>query len=285
MSSLLNFLTPYEFSPLVLVACAGSVALYFIGLRRMRSVGEAVNGWRTASFLIGVGSIYAVMQTHIDYYSQHMFWIHRAQHLVLHHVGAFLVVLAVPQPIIARALPAPLMNKVLVPLWRHPLVRIPYRTVQYPAVAAILFVGLIFFWLTPSIHFAAMLSASRYELMNLSMVVDGLLFWWLVVDPRPKEQGGMGYGARIIMVWAIMFPQIVLGAYISLSSGILYDVYSICGRAWPLSPIVDQQVGGLITWIPSSMMSVVGMLLVLRMWRRDNARASDAQSAAVAAAS
>lgn len=269
----------------MLAACVGSAVLYFIGLRRMRAAGERVNGWRTASFLIGVGGIYAVMQTHIDYYSQHMFWIHRAQHLVLHHVGAFLVVLAVPQPIIARGLPASLLNKVLVPLWRHPLVRIPYRTVQYPAVAAILFVGLIFFWLTPSVHFAAMLSAPRYELMNLSMVVDGLLFWWLVVDPRPKEQGGMGYGARIIMVWAIMFPQIVLGAYISLSSGIIYDVYSICGRAWPLSPIVDQQVGGLITWIPSSMMSVVGMLLVLRMWRRDNACADETQSAAVPAAS
>jgi putative membrane protein len=68
----------------------------------------------------------------------------------------------------------------------------------------------------------------------------------------------------------IMLPQIGIGAYIALSDTILYDVYAVCGRAWPISPLVDQQIGGLITWIPASMMSVIGILIVLRLWMRDS---------------
>jgi len=78
------------------------------------------------------------------------------------------------------------------------------------------------------------------------------------------------YGTRIIMLWAIMLPQIAIGAYIALSSTILYTSYSVCGRAWPIAPMTDQDIGGLITWIPAAMMSAVGALVVLRRWRTDS---------------
>jgi putative membrane protein len=53
---------------------------------------------------------------------------------------------------------------------------------------------------------------------------------------------------------------------------VLYDVYSVCGRAWPVSPLVDQGTGGIVTWIPAAMMSVLAILLVLRLWMRQSAR-------------
>lgn len=40
-------------------------------------------------------------------------------------------------------------------------------------------------------------------------------------------------------------------------------MYAICGRAWALSPLVDQEFGGLLTWIPAAMMSGFGVLVVL----------------------
>jgi putative membrane protein len=49
----------------------------------------------------------------------------------------------------------------------------------------------------------------------------------------------------------------------------LYPIYSICGRAFTwISPMRDQQIGGLLLWIPGSMMSVVGALIALRHWLR-----------------
>ncbi len=272
MSSLFTFLLPWEFSPLVLLSCVTAAVLYARGMR-LRAPAGKVDIWRAVGFYVGLLSIYVVMQTHVDYLSQHMFWIHRLQHLVLHHLGPFLVMLSLPQEVMAAAVPSAIRQRVLIPLFRNRLTMTAYRILQQPIIASVLFAGLIFFWLTPSIHFDVMLSLPRYQLMNWSMLIDGLFFWWLIVDPRCKGEGGaLSHGVRISMLWAVMLPQIALGAYITLTQSSLYSVYSVCGRAWPISPMVDQQLGGLITWIPASMMSVVGGLVVLRMWLRYNSR-------------
>jgi len=258
-----------------------AAGLYWRGMRQRRRAGLRTGVWRTLSFYIGLGLVYGVMQTYVDYLSQHMFWVHRAQHLVLHHLGPFLIMLAVPHEVLGQGLPVHLRDGVLLPLWRSRPVRLVYRVVQNPLVSPLLFVGLIFFWLLPSVHFDAMLSASRYQLMNSSMLVDGLLFWWLILDPRPpREHGTLGYPARILMLWAIMLPQIFLGAHITLSKTMLYDVYSVCGRAWPISPMKDQLTGGIITWIPAGMMSVLAILLVIRLWMHHSARVEAVAAAA-----
>lgn len=272
MAEIVAFLTPYDFSPTALLTCLLAAGLFVRGVLIRRQRAEPTGFWRVLSFLVGLAAIYLVLQTRIDYWSQHMFWVHRAQHLVLHHLGPFLIVLAIPHEIMADGLPAELRQRLLVPLWRNPLVQGVYRTLQQPAIASLLFVGLIYFWLTPAIHFDAMLSLRRYLAMNWSMAIDGLLFWWLIVNPQRRGHGGLGFGARILLLWAITIPQIAIGAYIALHHTILFDVYNICGRAWPISPIVDQQLGGLLTWIPTSMMSVIAAVVVLRMWVRDNTR-------------
>ena len=271
LQSTVVFLSPWETSPTVLLVCAGSVLFYVRGLRRAAGSGTSPGFWRGAAFFIGLASVYAFLQTHLDYLSQHMFWIHRLQHLVLHHAGPMLIVLASPLETMALGTPRWLRRRVFVPLFQNPLTLTLYRFVQNPVVAPLLFTGLIGFWLVPSIHFKAMLSLERYDLMNWSMLIDGLLFWWLIVGP--EKHGGirqLGYGTRIIMLWAIMLPQIAIGAYITLSNTVLYTSYSVCGRAWPIAPMTDQNIGGLITWIPAAMMSAVGALVVLRRWRNDH---------------
>lgn len=274
-----NFLLPWEFSPTVLIACVSALGFYLRGLHLRHAAGFRDGFLRPLTFVFGVMLIYFVMQTHYDYLSQHMFFVHRIQHLILHHLAPFLILLAEPQPVLACGLPKKVYENVLLPTWRYPLTQRLYRTIQSPLLAPLLFVGLIYFWLTPSIHFDAMLSADLYKMMNWSMVLDGLLFWYLILDPRTRQQGALlGFGTRILVLWAIILPQIVLGAYIGLSRSVLFDVYDVCGRAWPLSPITDQQIGGLITWIPSSMMSAIAMLVVLRFWLRSDQPQTKPQS-------
>ena len=271
MSSLVTYLSPWEFSPTVLISCVGAGILFWLGMRQRRRAGLRTGFWRGLSFFLGVAMIYTVMQTYVDYLSQHMFWVHRLQHLILHHLAPLLIVLAVPHEIMGRALPQTWHKQLLTPVWQSMPVQIIYRFVQSPFIAPLLFVGLIFFWLMPSVHFDAMLSATLYKVMNWSMLLDGLLFWWLIVDNRiPDEHRTMRYPVRILILFVVMIVQILIGAHIALSDKILYDVYSVCGRAWPISPLADQTIGGLTTWIPAAMMSVIGILLVIRLWMRNS---------------
>lgn len=258
---------PYRWEPLIAVVCLGGIGLYLAGLRR-----GARPGWpRNACFLTGMALMYVVTQTRFDYFSQYIFFMHRIQHLVLHHLGAMLIALANPLPVLAGATPRALREKLIRPIWLSAPIQRIYAFVQHPFVAGFLFVGLIYFWLIPAIHFDAMLSRSRYNLMNWSMAVDGVLFWWVVLNPYPPgggEHRSVGYGKRCVLLALVMFPQILLGAYIALSQHHLYEIYEVCGRPWPIRAASDQTQGGLIIWIPSAMMSVVGALIILPRWRR-----------------
>lgn len=281
MSSILEFLQPWEPSLAIQLLCALAIGLYISGLVRGRRSGHREGFWKPFAFLLGVALLYFVTQTHYDYLSQRMFFIHRIQHLVLHHMGPFLIALSAPAAVLGRGVPAVARRHsgFLRPLWVP--VRIAYRTIQQPVIASVLFVGLVYFWLTPSIHFNAMLSAQLYALMNWSMAVDGLLFWWLILNRVPDGvTPHLSYGRRILFLALIMPPQSVLGAYIALSKEPLFDVYSVCGRAWPISPVLDQQIGGLVTWIPASMMSVIAAVIVLSfMFREHRAREAAAMAA------
>lgn len=269
MSSIIEYLSPWEFSPTVLICCIAAAFIFWRGMLHRRRLGIATGIWRGISFYVGLIAIYAVMQTYIDYLSQHMFWVHRVQHLILHHLGPFLIVLAVPHEVMRYGIPSRWQQRYLLPLWESWPVRKLYRFLQNPFVASVLFVGLIYLWLIPSVHFEAMLSAERYKTMNWSMLIDGLLFWWLMMDPRkPDQHRTLKYTTRILILWVVMVLQIIIGAYIALSKHVLYDVYSVCGRAWPISPLTDQTIGGLTTWIPAAMMSVLGILLVIRQWMK-----------------
>jgi putative membrane protein len=266
--AVLQFLVPYQFSPVVTVVTVAVLVLWFRGARAAARRGEPVSAGRQIAFLLGLAACYAVLHTRFDYYAQYVFFMHRIQHLVLHHAGPFLVALAVPWPVLGLGLPEK-WRSLLLPVWRHPAVRYGYRFLQHPVVAPVLFVGLIYFWLTPEIHFDAMLSLTLYHLMNWSMLIDGLLFWWLMLNPRPSGSVAVvGYAGRVLILFIIMLPQIALGAYIALSGADLYDVYDVCGRAWPIEPHTDQQLGGLLTWIPAAMMSVIGILVVIRLMMR-----------------
>jgi putative membrane protein len=216
--------------------------------------------------------IYAVLQTHIDYFAQHAFFMHRAQHFVLHHVGAFLIALGASGPVIWAGMP-----QFLKPLFLSAPVRRTVDFIQHPAVAPVLFVGLIYFWLIPSFHTRVMLDARLYDLMNESMAVDGIFFWCLILDPRPKPPARIGSGLRALLVIAVEPLQMVLGAVLSLSSTDYYPVYRICGRLWDIPGLSDQHYGGLIIWLPSTLTSFAGMICVLVAMRLNEERAEREQ--------
>jgi putative membrane protein len=218
---------------------------------------------RRISFFSGVALLYMMLQTHFDYMAQHMFFLNRIQHVVMHHIGPFLIALGFAGETIRRGMP-PWLQRVAVS--RPAAVTI--GVLQQPVVAVFLFVGLFYFWLIPPVHFRAMIDPRLYALMNWSMFLDGLLFWSLALDPRPRPPARVSYAARFVLAVAVMFPQIALGAVITFSQHDLFPYYDLCGRLFPsLDALADQQIGGIVIWIPPAMMSVIGALLVVNAFR------------------
>jgi putative membrane protein len=202
-----------------------------------------------------------------------MFFVHRAAHFVLHHFGAFLIGLCVAGPVIRAGMPS-----FLLPVIDNRVVRGTMNVLQHPAVAPVLFIGLLYFWLIPAIHTRVMLDRNLYDIMNWSMAINGIMFWSLVLDPRPKPPARLSPLMRGLMILLIELPQMVLGAILSLSRTEYYEVYKICGRVLDVSAISDQHYGGLIIWLPGTLTSFAAMIAMLVMMRINEEKAEHAQT-------
>jgi len=267
----LPFWMPWEFSWPTFLTTFLVLGWFARGLAKVE---ERPAAWRIACFVLGVAMDYAVLQTHIDYYAQHMFFVHRAAHFVLHHLGAFLIALGAAGPAIRAGMPP-----FLVPVLDAKPVRGAMDVMQHPAVAPVLFVGLLYFWLIPQIHTRVMLDADLYDLMNWTMALNGIAFWSLVLDPRPKPPARLSSLMRALMILLIELPQMVLGAILSLSMTDYYPVYTICGRIFDMTALNDQHYGGLIVWLPGTLTSFAAMIVVLVVLRINEERAELARQA------
>jgi putative membrane protein len=116
----------------------------------------------------------------------------------------------------------------------------------------------------------ALLDDTIHYIMHVTMLVAGLLFWWLILDRRPPPQG-LRYGVRLMMLWLAILSNIVLGGYTTLKHAVLYTAYDVHGRLYGMPAGTDEHIGGIIIWIPSSMMCLIAILLVIHMWGRQEA--------------
>jgi putative membrane protein len=257
---------PWEFSWPIYLATALSLAWFARGLKSLPR-DQHPPLWRSICFVLGVASFWIVLQTRIDYYAQHMFFVHRAAHFVLHHFGAFLIALGMSGPVLLAGLP-----DFLKPLVMARPVRATLSFLQHPVLAPFLFVGLLYFWLIPQIHTRVMLDANLYELMNWTMAVNGVMFWSLILDSRAKPPARLSHLMRAALILVIELPQMVLGSILSLTERDIYPVYTICGRVLDMTALNDQHYGGLIIWLPGTLTSFAAMIVVLVTMRLNEER-------------
>ncbi len=261
-ASLMPVWGPWEFSWPWFLAAALSLWWYRRGVHRAPK-DKRPAAWRSLAYVAGVLAIYAVLQTHFEYLAEHMFFLNRVQHVVMHHLGPFLIAVAWPGAALYRGMPS-IVRRLVDMRAAHGVVHV----LQQPVLASFLFVGLVALWLIPAVHFRAMIDPKLYQFMNWTMVVDGVLFWTVVLDPRPKPPARVSFGGRAAMALAVVPLQILIGALIAFASYDIYDFYAWCGRIYPsIDALTDQAIGGLNIWIPPAMMSGAALILVVNAFR------------------
>ena len=177
----------------------------------------------------------------------------------MHHLGPVLVALGWPGATIGKGMPD-FLHRVI----RNRVLQGFLRVVQNPLIAGAIFVGLLGLWLIPSVHLPAMISPALYDAMNLSMVIDGLLFWFLILDPRPAPEAAHSFAIRLVTVIIVCFPEMLIGASLSFTTHSIYAYYDLCGRLFPaISAMEDQHIGGIIIWIPGSLISSASFLIIM----------------------
>jgi putative membrane protein len=258
----LPYVMPWEFSWPVYLATFVTLGCYWRGLRRLPA-NERPSSWRIGSFVIGLVADYAVLQTHVDFFAQHMFFIHRAAHFVLLYPAPMLIALSAPGEAVLAGMPA-----FLKPLIEVPAVQKTLEFVKRPAIAPVLFVGLIYFWLIPQIHTRAMLDSNLHDAMDWSIAISSIVFWSLMLNQRSRSSAALSFGVRLCLISLVLVPQIALGTILWLSDADVYPIYAICGRILAMDALTDQHYGGMIIALPSAVMCSAAIFIALTQLRR-----------------
>jgi len=261
MSSLLKWIVPWEFSWVFLLTFLVASVLYLRGCRRLD-----VSFGRRVAFWIGMAIVYVSLHTYLDYFAEHEFFMHRIQQVLLHHLAPLLIIASYPGSVLRAGLSLNLRVRLLRPVLRSWPWRFFSAVFLNPAVATILFVAFIIVWLIPSMQTLAMLDWRIYRFMNWSMIVSGFIYWWLVLDHRPRPPGRMTAGMRVLSPGLTMSPQILAGAIVTFSKSDLYPIFEICGRAFTFNVLTGQLAGGVIMWVPAAIIESIGGLLAMRQW-------------------
>jgi putative membrane protein len=136
--------------------------------------------------------------------------------------------------------------------------------------------------LAPGWYDAAVRNDNLHYVEHLSFGATAWLFWWNVIDPAPLH-ARMGYLLRIVYLIAAGTAESVLAAFITLAVEPFYAVYVHAQPIVSISPMDDQELGGLIMWVPGQLLNLAAVGIVFAVWFAQSER-QQAQAEVVEAA-
>lgn len=269
----------WTLDPVVALALFVALALGIHGASELWSragAGRGVRRWQLGAYIVGLVALAVALLSPLDALGSALLTGHMAQHLVLLVIAPPLLVLGAPDRLLLWALP---------PHWRRWLGGLSHRAgwrwtgrvLLNPATVFVLAVAALWSWHLPALYQLAIRHESVHIAEHLSFFLSALLFWWCVLPPliRPVANRRRRLAVAIPLVFAIALQNGVLGALLTFSTQVWYPIYGPTVREWGMSPIEDQQLAGLLMWVPASVIYLVAALALVAALFQAEERAAD----------
>ncbi|HBY96887.1 MAG: cytochrome c oxidase assembly protein [Ardenticatenaceae bacterium] len=248
--------TRWSWEPSILLGLELAVALYLVAvfpLRRRFGWAPGIERRQVVAFMIGLLTIFIALVSPLDFLAdRYLFSAHMVQHLLL--------ILVMP-PLVLVGTPGWLLR----PLLQRPALARVVRWLTYPVVAFGLFNVNFWLWHLPWLYQLSLESDQVHILMHLLFMATGVLSWWPVLGPLP-ELRLQSYPARMAYLFAQTLPNTGLSVLLIFSPAVLYPAYALAPRLWGISPLADQQLGGLAMWIPGSLIYLSALSMLFFRW-------------------
>ncbi|MBS0332462.1 MAG: cytochrome c oxidase assembly protein [Proteobacteria bacterium] len=239
----------WNLDPFLIVCLLAALTTYGLGVRRLDIDARHVPMWRRAAFGAGWAIAVLALISPLCPLSVSLFSARVGQHMILSLVAAPLVLLG--RPGLALSALAPRLSR------RVAMSRLA-RAAAGPAGAATLFTLALWFWHAPGPYDATFASPVVYWLMHLTVFGAALLAWNIMLD------GSAARAVPVMAVGAVSTLQMTfLGAIITLTPRLLYAPHILTPYAWGLTQASDQQLGGLIMWVPGCAIFLAVTLVAL----------------------
>ena len=241
-----------------LLVVTGAYLVWVGPLRRRLGVVEAVGAGRVTMFLSGILVLFVALVSPLhELGDDYLFSAHMVQHLLL--------TLVVP-PLLLLGTPGWLLR----PLLLSPKVYRAARLVTLPVIAFILFNTVFVIWHVPALYDLALRERGIHILEHLMFIGAGVIVWWPILSPLP-ELPRASYMMQMLYLFVQPTVPSVLGAMITFSGKVLYEWYAEAPRLWGISPHTDQEIGGVIMWVPGGLAFLIVLIVVFLVWAAQEA--------------
>ena len=119
----------------------------------------------------------------------------------------------------------------------------------------------------PALFEAALANEAVHALQHIAFLLTALVFWWSVLGATTRKAQGIA----LLSLFTTMVHTGTLGALLTLSTVAWYPSYAATAPTWGLDALEDQQLGGIVMWVPAGLIYVVcGLVLTARWIGRSN---------------
>jgi putative membrane protein len=247
--------TNWSIHPSTVIGIAALGALYFWRARQAdASRGEErPSRGREIAFVTGLAVVFLSLNGPLhDLSDGYLFSAHMVQHLLL-------TLVAMPLLVIGTS------GWMLRPLLAGPAVASLARRLTSPIACFLIFNIIVAAWHLPPLYNTAMAHHSVHIVQHLMFMAAAVLMWWPLLSPLP-ELPRLPYPGQILYCFLMSIPMSIVAIYVAMADGVLYPAYASAPRVWGLSPLQDQQIGGLIMWIPGGLFFLLVMSVVFFKW-------------------
>ena len=262
-----ELLRAWTFEPGVIIPIVGSAILYSLGVARLRRASpKSIRKSDIVYFALGWAALVLALVSPVHAWGSVLFSAHMTQHELLMLVAAPLLVLGRPIVPFLWALPR---------AWAVKLARwsklgaweTTWRSISNPVVAWMIHAVVLWAWHAPALFQATLDNESVHALQHASFLFSALLFWWAVIHGR---QRALGFGFAVLYMFTTALHSGLLGALLTFANFVWYPGYVERTAAWGLTPLEDQQIGGLIMWIPAGLVYIAAGLALFAGWLRES---------------
>jgi cytochrome c oxidase assembly factor CtaG len=259
-------LDAWGFEPAIVIPLVLAVALYSRGLARVRAnAPNAVRRADVASFVAGLVVLVLALVSPLHGMSEEIFSAHMLQHELLMALAAPLLVLGRPGPVMLWAFARPARLRIAGGLRRNGVRRV-WKALTRPFDAWLLHAIAIWLWHIPFFFQATLHNETVHALQHASFLGSALVFWWSIAHGLRRAERGMA----IMYLFTTAVHTAVLGALMTFAHAPWYPEYAAGSASWGLTPMQDQQLAGLIMWVPASAAYLIAALASMRAWLRDS---------------
>jgi cytochrome c oxidase assembly factor CtaG len=257
----------WSFDPLVILSVTLLAWLYARGITRFwrrAGRGRGISGWRVTAFASGILALLVALVSPLDALGSTLFSAHMVQHLVLILIAAPLLVLGAPLVPLLFALPLRTRRGIVCALKEASGFRVIWRVLTQPVICWLLAITVLWTWHVPALYEAALRSNVIHAVEHGCFLTTALLFWWVLL--QPVAHGRMDRGVGVLYLFAAGLANGVLGALLTFAGSVCYPIYADRVGPWGLTPLEDQQLAGVIMWVPASVIYLIAAAALFVTW-------------------